>query len=93
MEGELKVHGDPRFVHQAQWVGKMIGIIVINPFSIYSGGSYCEWLAGPMCNPIYSDKNWMIQGVSHQIQEGSYTTTFKVVCNNVAKLDDFTPNS
>jgi hypothetical protein len=86
MEGELKVHGDPRFVHQYSWVGKKLGIIVINPFSIHNANG-CEWIAAPMCNPIYSDKNWMIMGVSHQISEGSYTTTFKVTCSNVAKLD------
>lgn len=89
MEGELKVHGDPRFVHPVQWTGKMISIIVINPFNIFSTSTYCEWLAGPMCNPIYSDKNWAIEGVSHQISEGTYTTTFKVKCHNVAKLDNF----
>lgn len=88
MEGELKIHGNPAFVHQAQWVGRMVSIIVINPHHIFSGGSYCEWLAGPMCNPIYSDKNWMIEGVNHQISEGSYTTTFKVKCNNVAKTEE-----
>lgn len=86
MEGELKVHGDPRFVHQYSWVGKKLAIIVINPFAVINKTG-CDWLAAPMCNPIYSDKNWMILGVSHQISEGTYTTTFKVTCSNVAKLD------
>lgn len=87
IEAELKIVGDPFFVHPILWQGaKTLSIVVINPFYIY-GGSYCEWLAGPMCNPIYSDKNYMIMGVNHQIKEGSYTTTLKVVCNNVAKTE------
>ena len=87
MEAELKIMGNPAFVHPIAWVGKKAAIIVINPFHIFSGGSYCEWLAGPMCNPIYSDKSWMILGVSHQIQEGAFTTTFKVCCNNLTKTE------
>lgn len=87
MEGELKIHGDPRFVHSAQWRGSVVSIIVINPFHIFAGGSYNEWIAGPMCNPIYSDKAWDIEGVNHQISEGSYTTTLKVKCHNLTKTD------
>jgi len=84
IEAELKIWGDPRFVHPVQWTGKKVGIIVINPFYIYSG-NYCEWLAGPMCNPVYSDKEYMVLGVNHQIKEGSYQTTLKVVLSNPQK--------
>jgi hypothetical protein len=80
LEGELTIVGDQRFSHPITTAQKMVSIILINPHHIYSGGSYSEWLAGPMCNPVYSDKEWQIMGVSHQIQEGSFTTKFKVKC-------------
>ncbi len=85
IEAELKVWGDPKLVHPYQWVNNGVGIIVINPFNIFSGPTSSDWLAGPMCNPIYSDRNWMITGVNHQISEGSYTTTIKVAMNNLTK--------
>jgi hypothetical protein len=87
MEAELKIHGDTSFVHQSRWADAVVSIIVINPFQIFSGGSYHEWLAGPMCNPIFSDKEWMIKGVNHQISDGAYTTTLKVQCMNVNKTE------
>jgi len=35
-----------------------------------------EWLAEPIINPIYSNKMWVVTGVSQQIKEGSFQTLF-----------------
>ena len=42
------------------------------------GDDECTWLQTSTCNTILSNKNYMIKGVNHQIQNGSYTTTFSL---------------
>lgn len=80
IEAELTIQGDPSFSDLVSWMGKFASIIVINPFHIRGGGQAdCgDWLARPGCNQILSNKFWQIQGLSHSIKEGSYTTTFKL---------------
>ncbi len=62
--------------------GKFLSIIFINPFYIAnddeSYGYGATWLQDSTCNPILSNKKYLILGVSHQISSGSYTTTFKL---------------
>jgi hypothetical protein len=41
-----------------------------------SGG--LDWLSQPLCNPVFSNKNWQINGISHQIREGQFSTTLKL---------------
>lgn len=79
VEAELKIQGDPRFVFPALWRDKTVAIIVINPFHIVGGQGTCDWLARPACNSIFSSKRYLIKEVSHEIKEGSYTTTLKVM--------------
>ena len=75
---ELTIVGDPRIVG-FDVIGKYASIVVINPFHI-SGNSQCgDWLAVPGCNEVLSNKNWMIQGFDHQIKEGSFVTTLKLL--------------
>lgn len=82
---ELKIQGDPteNFVHPYNFKGKYLSIIVINPFQLFGSqtdASGCpEWLAQPGCNEILSNKSWLITGCSHQIKEGSYTTTVQLL--------------
>lgn len=83
IEAELKIQGDPRsqFTCIRQIVGKRIAIAVVNPLHLGASSGGCpEWqfLAGSPCNEFLSNKNWFIMGVQHSIQEGSYTTTFKL---------------
>jgi hypothetical protein len=79
VEAELVVQGDPRFYSTIFLKGKMMSIIVINPFFIRGSGESCgDWTAKPPCNHFLSNRNWIIQGVDHQIKEGSFTTSFKV---------------
>ena len=80
IEAELKIFGDPSLVYPLTLIGRTLSLIVINPFHLRkSGTNDCpEWLAKPLCNPVFSNKNWMIQGVNHQIKEGSYITIIKL---------------
>jgi len=72
---ELAIQGNPEFVHPTFLLDSFVSIIFINPFYITNG---CDWLIEPTCNPVWSNKNWQILGVDHQIREGSYITTLKV---------------
>ena len=85
MTAELIVQGDPEMDQTLHWIDKRISIVVINPFHpvVKLEGKRgqiknSEWLASPTCNPILTSKKWMINEVSHNMKEGSYTTTIKV---------------
>jgi hypothetical protein len=81
IEADLKIQGDPTLVNPILLHGKTVSLIVINPFHIKGGvnGASCgDWLAQPPCNKIFSNKNWRIAGVNHQITEGNYVTTLKL---------------
>lgn len=80
---QLKIIGDPRFSNGLNLVGKSVSIIVINPFHITDSfenqSINATWIARPNCNPILSNKNYLIRGVSHQITGGSFVTTLEVM--------------
>jgi hypothetical protein len=85
IEAELRIQGDPRkeFAVALDHKAKFLSLVVINPFHLYGqvggyGGKCGDWLAIPGCNEILSNKAWLMTGVSHQIKEGSYTTTIKL---------------
>jgi hypothetical protein len=86
LEAELIVQGDPLMDQAKMWIGKIVSIVVVNPFHpvLKRQGSRgqiknSEWLANPTCNPILTSKQWRIENVSHNMKEGSYTTTIKVL--------------
>ncbi len=84
IEAELRIIGDPRFCFPKQMTGSVISLIVINPYHLdtSSRSSDCaDWLAKPLANPVFSNKYWMITGIDHQIQEGSFVTTLKINLN------------
>lgn len=84
IEAEMVIQGDPTLDNPFTIKARTVSILVINPFHLRNktnGGSFdgCpEWLVGPPCNQILSNKNWRIDGVSHNIENGSYTTTLKI---------------
>lgn len=79
IEAELKIFGDPSLVYPITLIAKTLSLIVINPFHLKNTGKDCpDWLAKPLCNPVFSNKRWMIMGVNHQIKEGSYVTILKL---------------
>lgn len=77
---ELRIQGNPRpeFAHPLKMLDKRISLIVINPFHLFGAGSCGDWLAQPACNDVLSNKEWQITGASHEIKEGSYTTTLQI---------------
>lgn len=83
INAELTIQGNPDFVHPLTLTSSFVSIIYINPF--YISGENCDWLIEPEANPVWSNKNWLIMGVDHQIRDASYTTTLK--------LRLFAPNS
>lgn len=81
IDAELRLVGivDSRF-HKII-AGYTCSIVVINPFTIKGGfaGSSCgDFLKRADCHPWFSNSNWMVMGVNHAVQEGSFVTTLKV---------------
>jgi hypothetical protein len=81
IEAELKIIGEPEFglLFDKNGIiggGTFCSIIFINPFHL---GRSCTWMTTSNCNSILSNKQWLIKGVNHQIQSGSFVTTLKVV--------------
>jgi len=83
IEADLRILGDPseNFCNFA--AGRTISLVAINPFRIkgQTNNGCGDWLAEPGCNPILSNKNWLVNGINHSIKEGSYTTTLKLQLN------------
>lgn len=86
IKADLKIQGDPSFSNPVLWMGKFVSIVVMNPYHLGGSNNSPQWqyLAGEPCNRVLSNKNWMINGgggggVFHDIREGSYTTTLKLV--------------
>ena len=78
VKAELVVQGLPELDDpMALSAGVECGICVINPFIIQKrmNGKCGDWLADPPVNRFLSNAHWLINGVSHQIKEGSFTTT------------------
>lgn len=81
VSAEIVVQGDPsrELCQIPGWLGKFASIVVINPYHLYESIDSCgQWLARPTCNEILTSKYWLVQGVTHNIKEGSYQTVIKV---------------
>jgi hypothetical protein len=78
IECELKIQGDPTLTEPLKMIGRVASIVVINPYRLGGFGTDANWLAVSDCNEVFSNKAWMIKGVSHEIGGGSYTTTLKL---------------
>lgn len=80
IEGELRIQGDPTLADPIGLYGKNVSLVVINPFHIQDvSDTICgDWLQAETCNTVLSNRRWMIRGTSHEIKEGSYTTTLKL---------------
>jgi hypothetical protein len=82
IEAEMRIQGDPQLDDMMKLKTKTVAIIVINPFHLASGANGIDWLVPSPCNDVLSNKNWRVTGVSHEIKEGSYTTTLKLFLNS-----------
>ncbi len=79
ISAELKIQGDPILADPIALRRRTVAIVVINPYHIQKSSESCgDWLQAENCNPVLSNRNWLIKGSSHEIKEGSYTTTLKL---------------
>lgn len=90
IEAELRVQGDPSDFLCSPLYGayRTIALIVLSPFYIDDQGWECPvWqnLSSNSCSAIFTSNSWFIKGVDHQIKDGSYSTTYRLVL--------FPPNS
>jgi hypothetical protein len=90
-EADLKIYGDPFWAYPLDLLGSSVSVLFLNPYIPMQNkgtGGYMEWLAMPKCNATLSNKNYMILGINHQIQNGQFVTTFKLKLN-VPNIDTF----
>jgi hypothetical protein len=78
IEAEMKIIGEPELGLTYPGGEKdqtFASVIFINPFHL---STTCTWITYSNCNSILSNKKWLLKGVNHQIQSGSYVTTLKL---------------
>jgi hypothetical protein len=79
IQGELTLIGDPSLDSWIDLQWSTVGILYINPIHLEANVSGCaNWIVSSNCNPVLSNKEWRINGVSHEISEGKYTTTLRL---------------
>lgn len=78
IEADLTIIGDPGLVNLANTVMRSLSIVVISPFKVQTSGGECNWIVRNPVNPVLSNKNWIMQGVNHQIEGGKFVTKIKV---------------
>lgn len=72
---ELRLHGDPSYSFPPELISQNVSLIVINSFHLDNS---CTWITTSNCNPIMSNKKYIIRGVNHQISLGSFVTTLNL---------------
>lgn len=84
IRADLVIVGDP-LMEPLEVKKSYVSIIQVNPFYIDSAyfldpstGGVTDWTVKPPCNEVVSNKNWLIEGFNHQIQDGRYTTTLNL---------------
>jgi hypothetical protein len=87
IEAELVCQGDPRMDDLMFVMARRLGLVVINPFALmgnpdakgpFADCGFFGHLSGKPVNDFFTHDAWMIQGVDHQIKEGSFTTCYKI---------------
>jgi hypothetical protein len=71
--------GDPFYSNPILFVGtKFVSIVFINPY-FFGDAASGTWLQTSTCNSMLSNKKYQVTGVSHNIGNGTYTTTLKLM--------------
>lgn len=78
IHAELRIQGDPSYDTPVLLLGHYIGIVVINPFRIKNENGKTNWVSTG-CERELSNTNWMIEKVSHEIKDGQFTTTLRII--------------
>jgi hypothetical protein len=76
---EMRVQGDPSYDKPIFFRGHYCSVVYFNPFRIFAEGTDCGWVAKSGCNSQLSNTNWQIDKVFHEIKEGSFSTTLKLI--------------
>jgi hypothetical protein len=79
ISADLVIQGDPSLDEPLKLYDATVSLIVVNPFHL--SGTLCpEWthLAGSACNETLSNQTWRIRGITHDIRQGTYTTTLRL---------------
>jgi hypothetical protein len=90
IEAELRVQGDPSdfLCGPLAGYGRTIAIILNSPFYLedLEGWDCPVWKQTPTssCSLPFTSNAWFINGVDHQIMDGKYVTTYKVILFPVA---------
>lgn len=84
IEAELKIIGDvsPEYIMTPKMRGRTLALCVINPWHLRQSGSgsgCSDFTIRPPTNPILSNKYWWILSAHHNIKEGSFVTTLKLI--------------
>lgn len=81
VEAELRLIGVTDRDFHSIIQGKTCSIIVVSPFYIQNtkGGECGDFLKKADCHPVFSNSCWVVLGVNHAVQEGSFVTTLKVM--------------
>jgi hypothetical protein len=91
---ELRIQGNPSLSNMLLLIGRYVTLVVFNPYTVGgTGAGNCSWTRKTgQCNSVYSSKAWRIEAVSHDIKDGSYTTTLKLnlalPCDQLAFISD-----
>ncbi len=78
---DLVIIGDPNICRPRDGasLARHLAIVYINPMYLdQDAKGRMEWLAQPAINPVFSNKNWIVKSVGHNIEAGRYTTTLTV---------------
>ena len=82
VSADLVIMGDPK-LKPFTTVSRLVTIMFINPFhhvatTVMTDDDCGHWLADPVCNEILSNRGWMVESVTHRIENGNYTTTLHI---------------
>ena len=81
LEADLVLIGDPWYACPLQIVASYLTIVFLEPYGIGTAkGVGCNWnVTNTTVNPMLSQKNYIINNVSHSIEEdGKFTTTLRL---------------
>lgn len=88
IEADLVLVGDPSIQPfdadgKQGWLAARVAIVMVNPYFLdkpkNSGSADCpDWTVRPICNPVLTNRNWLVRSINHQISDGKFTTTLNV---------------
>lgn len=81
IESDLKIIGNVTYgINLNAAAAATVSLIFLNPFHLEKRNDFVEWygLTQSNCHKLLSNKQWMVKGINHQIQSGTYVTNLKL---------------